>query len=191
VVIGIGIAMINGNTDDDKSDDQANSTPTQSQPGSPTPSGSKSAPSGELPKVDGADKSLQLVGGATGASDVSGARSADGSYIGGLNQAGASVTWTVNDIPKSGKYTVYVGYTVPGKDGSVTLMVNGTASERPVDLKNWRHAAEGDYEKGWTKTYNWIQLNKGTNTITLSCGQGNQCDALIDQMWLVKGWVNS
>ncbi len=113
VVIGIGIAMINGNTDDDKSDDQANSTPTQSQPGSPTPSGSKSAPSGELPKVDGADKSLQLVGGATGASDVSGARSADGSYIGGLNQAGASVTWTVNDIPKSGKYTVYVGYTVP------------------------------------------------------------------------------
>lgn len=97
----------------------------------------------------------------------------------------------MDGIPKSGKYTVFVGYSVPGKDQNATLTVNGTASDSPVDLKNWTGAAEGDYEKGWTKTYNWIQLNKGTNTIKVSCEQGNQCDALLDQMWLVKGWVKS
>ncbi|MEU1009520.1 carbohydrate-binding protein [Streptomyces sp. NPDC005890] len=189
VVIGIGVAMINGNTDDDKSGNQAGTTPTHSQTSSPSPSGSGSAAPGELPKSDAS--ALQLAGGATKATDVPGAKAAGGVYVTGFNQTGASVTWTVNGIPESGKYSVYVGYSVPGKDATATLTVNGTASNTPVGLKNWAHAAEGAYDKGWTKTYNWIQLDKGTNTIKLSCEQGNQCDALIDQMWLVKGWVNS
>jgi hypothetical protein len=105
-----------------------------------------------------------------------------------FNQAGAAVTWTVNDIPKSGKYTVYTGYSVPGVDANATLTVNGKPQTNPLDLKNWTGASQGDYEKGWTKTYNYIQLNKGTNTIKVSCEQGNQCDAYLDQLWLVKGW---
>ncbi|MFI9254630.1 CBM35 domain-containing protein [Streptomyces sp. NPDC053069] len=188
VVVGIGVAMLDGN-DDKKNANQANTTPTQSQSHSPSPSSSSSLAPGELPKTDAS--ALQLGPGVTTASTTKGAQAKGGSYVTGFNQVGASVTWTVNGIPKSGKYSVYVGYSVPGKDGTATLTVNGTASERPVDLKNWTHAAEGDYENGWTKTYNWIQLNKGTNTIKLSCEQGNQCDALIDQMWLVNGWVNS
>ncbi|MFH0519245.1 CBM35 domain-containing protein [Streptomyces sp. M41] len=190
VVIGISVAMLGGSKDD-KAKDDATTKPTQSEQSSaPSPSNSNSqAAEEDLPTID--TKALALAGGAATASDIKGAKADGGVYVSGFNQVGSSVTWTVNGIPKSGKYTVNVGYSVPGKDQNATLTVNGTPSENPVDLKNWAKAAEGDYEKGWTATYNWIQLNKGTNTIKVSCEQGNQCDALLDQMWLVKGWVKS
>jgi hypothetical protein len=191
VVIGIGVAMLGGDGDGDKDEagGEATATPTQSQQSSaPSPSNSNSqAAEDDLPTIDA--KALALGGSAATASDVKGARADGGVYVSGFNQVGSSVTWSVDSIPKTGKYTVYVGYSVPGKDQNATLTVNGTPASTPVDLKNWANAPEGDYEKGWTKTYNWIQLNKGTNTIKVSCEQGNQCDALIDQLWLVKGWV--
>ncbi|MDN0194196.1 carbohydrate-binding protein [Streptomyces sp. S.PNR 29] len=192
VVVGIGVAMMSG--DDSKNDNagnQASTAPSAEQSGEPSPSASNSAAASdvELPKTDA--KAMRLDGGAATASDVKGAQADGGVYVTGFNTVGASVTWTVNGIPKTGKYTVYVGYSVPGKDGTATLTVNGTPSKTPVDLKNWTGAPEGDYTKGWTKTYNYVQLNKGTNTIKLSCEQGNQCDALLDRMWLAKGWVGS
>ncbi|MER8006055.1 carbohydrate-binding protein [Streptomyces sp. NPDC094149] len=187
VVIGIGVAMMNGNSDD-KAGGGASPTSTTSQNTKPSQSPSN-ATSTDLPKTDAKD--LQLGGGATRASDVKGAKSDGGTYVTGFNAVGSSITWTVDNIPAGGKYSVYVGYSVPGKDATATLTVNGTPSKTPVGLKNWAGAAQGDYEKGWTKTYNWVQLKKGTNTVNLSCGQGNQCDALIDQLWLVKGWVGS
>ncbi|MEU3515353.1 CBM35 domain-containing protein [Streptomyces sp. NPDC006654] len=189
VVIGISVAMLNGNGDKNKANG-ASTTPTQSTSASPSPSSTSSvSASGELPKIDA--KALRLDGGATLASDVKGANADGGTYVTGFNTVGASVTWTVNGIPASGKYSVYVGYSVPGKDATATLTVNGMASNTPVGMQNYAHAASGDYTKGWTRTYNYVQLNKGTNTIKLSCEQGNQCDALLDQMWLVKGWVKS
>ncbi|MBX9394860.1 carbohydrate-binding protein [Streptomyces sp. TRM72054] len=190
VVIGISVAMLGGDDDKNAGGDQASPTPSVSQSAESTPSGESSAESEvELPKIDA--KALQLGGGATTASDIQGAQADGGVYVTGFNAVGASVTWTVNGIPESGKYTLYVGYGVPGKDANATLTVNGTPSTTGVDLKNWANAPEGDYAKGWTRTYNYIQLNKGTNTIKVSCEQGNQCDANLDQMWLVKGWVKS
>jgi hypothetical protein len=97
------------------------------------------------------------------------------------------VTWSV-DVPSTGKYTLHTGYAVPGIDATATLTINGTAQTTPMGLKNWAQAPQGDWEKGWTKTYNWIQLNKGTNTIRISCEQGNQCNAYLDQLWLTNGW---
>ncbi|MET7682618.1 CBM35 domain-containing protein [Streptomyces sp. NPDC005423] len=189
VVIGISVAMMNG-SDDNKDASGSGASPAASQSAAPSPSASNSAASEEdLPTIDA--KALLLGGGAATASDVKGAKADGGVYVSGFNQVGSSVTWNVSGIPKSGKYSVYIGYSVPGKDGNATLTVNGTASDTPVGLKNWASAAEGDYAKGWTKTYNYIQLNKGTNSIKVSCEQGNQCDALLDQMWLVKGWVKS
>ncbi|MEU8971836.1 carbohydrate-binding protein [Streptomyces monashensis] len=188
VVIGIGVAMLNGNSSDNKAGGGASGTPSTSQSAQPSQSASSSA-SGDLPKSDAKD--LQLAGGASTASGVKGASAAGGTYVAGFNKVGASLTWTVNDIPEAGKYSVFVGYSVPGKDATATITVNGTASDSPVGLKNWSHGAAGDYEKGWTRTYSWVQLNKGANTVKLSCEQGNQCDALIDQVWLVKGWVTS
>ncbi|AIR99077.1 CBM35 domain-containing protein [Streptomyces glaucescens] len=189
VVIGIGVAMLNSEGEDDKAGGDPTPTPTVTSSGEPTPSdsGSPAAEEDELPAIDA--KTLLLGGGARTASDIKGARADGGFYVTGFNTVGASVTWNVNGIPESGKYTLYVGYGVPGKDANATLTVNGTAASTPVDMKNWANAPEGDYEKGWTKTYNYVQLNKGTNTIKISCEQGNQCDANLDQLWLVKGWV--
>ncbi|MET9679638.1 CBM35 domain-containing protein [Streptomyces coeruleorubidus] len=191
VVIGIGVAMLGGDKEKDNPDDQAGTAPTQSQNAKPSPSASSSGAASEedLPAADA--KTLRLSPGMTTATDVKGAKAADGVYVTGFNQVGASVTWTVNGIPKAGKYSLFVGYSVPGKDQNATLTVNGTPSDRPVGLKNWAGGPEGDFAKGWTKTYNYIQLNEGTNTIKVSCEQGNQCDALLDQVWLVKGWVKS
>jgi hypothetical protein len=191
VVIGIGVAMLGGEKDKDQPDDQAGATPTQSQNAKPSPSASSSGAASEedLPAADA--KTLRLSPGMTTATDIKGAKAAGGVYVTGFNQVGASVTWTVNGIPKAGKYSLFVGYSVPGKDQNATLTVNGTPSNRPVELKNWAGGPEGDFAKGWTKTYNYIQLNKGTNTIKVSCEEGNQCDALLDQLWLVKGWVKS
>ncbi|GGT25213.1 CBM35 domain-containing protein [Streptomyces chromofuscus] len=188
VVIGISVAMLGGDDDKKAGGEQPTTAPSASQSAEPTPSGESSADSeAELPKIDA--KALQLGGGATTASDIEGAQADGGVYVTGFNAVGASVTWTVNGIPESGKYTLYVGYGVPGKDANATLTVNGTASTTPVNMKNYASAAEGDYAKGWTRTYNYVQLNKGTNTIKVSCEQGNQCDANIDQMWLAEGWV--
>ncbi|MEU5707594.1 CBM35 domain-containing protein [Streptomyces flaveolus] len=182
VVIGIGVAMINGNTDDDKSGDEAGSTPTQSTSQSAQPSQSASAGSAaDLPKTDA--KKVQLLGGATVASDVKGAKADGGEYVGGFNTVGASVTWTV-DIQKAGSYRLYVRYAIPGVDANATLLVNGKPNQQPVGMKNFIGSPKGNFEKGWQSTWAPVSLVKGTNTLTISCGPGNQCDALIDQLWV-------
>jgi hypothetical protein len=56
-------------------------------------------------------------------------------------------------------------------------------------MKNYTGAADGDFAKGWTKTYAYPTLNKGTNTITISCGDGDSCNVLLDQLSLKHGQV--
>ncbi|WP_030734830.1 carbohydrate-binding protein [Streptomyces sp. NRRL S-31] len=184
VVIGIGVAMINGNTDDDKSGDQAQPGPTQSQTSSPSPSGSSSATPGELPKSDA--EALGLDGGATKASDVKGAKATGGVYVTGFNQVGAKVTWVVNGIQNAGTYRLYVRYGVPGADANATLLVNGQANTQPLNMKNFGNTPAGDWEKGWKTTWANVNLNEGTNTIVVACNDGNQCNAVLDQLYITK-----
>ncbi|MYW16282.1 carbohydrate-binding protein [Streptomyces sp. SID2955] len=183
VVIGIGMAMLNGNTDDGAGN-EANSTPSQSQSDKPSPSGSKSAPAGELPKTDA--KALGLDGGATTASDFKGAKAAGGVYVTGFNQVGAKVTWNVNGIQEAGTYRLYVRYGVPGADADATLLVNGEANTQPLNMKNFGNTPAGDWEKGWKTTWANVNLNKGTNTIVVACNDGNQCNAVLDQLYITK-----
>ncbi|MFF0224893.1 carbohydrate-binding protein [Streptomyces sp. NPDC004629] len=189
VVIGISVAMLNGNDDDNKTGDQAaDTTPTQSESSSPSPSASDSAAGeGELPTIDA--KALRLGGSAALASDVEGAQADGGTYVGNLNQPGNSVTWTVNGIPDDGAYTVFAHYSTAGDDQSMTLTINGKAFGSKLSLKNYAKADDGDFAKGWTTTFAWPTLNKGTNTITLSCENGDKCNVLLDQLWLKKGQV--
>ncbi|MFJ6570097.1 CBM35 domain-containing protein [Streptomyces sp. NPDC091292] len=191
VVVGIVVAITtSGGGDDKKTGDQAGSTPSTATSDKPTEKATEKAQTpGELPKIDA--KALKFAGGTTTASDIEGASADGGVYVAGFNQVGASVTWTVDDIPKAGKYTLNIGYGVPGKDANATLTVNGTAQTNPLGLKNWAGAPEGDYVKGWTKSYAYIELNKGTNTLMVSCAEGNQCDANLDQFWLEEGWKNN
>ncbi|MEV4435589.1 CBM35 domain-containing protein [Streptomyces sp. NPDC049585] len=133
--------------------------------------------------------SLRLAGGATTAKDVKGAKADGGTYIAGMNAVGASVEWVL-EVPQAGEYTVFVGYGVPGVDANSTLSINGSARSQALNMKNFAQAKNGDWEKGWTRTFAWIDLNKGTNTIKISCEQGNQCNFNLDQVWLKPGHVN-
>ncbi|PAZ13322.1 carbohydrate-binding protein [Streptomyces sp. SA15] len=189
VVIGIGVAMMNGDGDNSAGDNQASGTPTTSQSSEPSPSGSKSggASTVDLPKIDA--KALRLGSGVSTASEIKGASAGGGVYVAGLDQTGAEVTWTVSDIPKDGVYTLFAGYSVPGKDQKMTLTVNGKVFGTKLNLGNFANAPEGDFAKGWTQTYAYPSLNKGTNTISVSCQNGDQCDVLLDQLWLKAGQV--
>ncbi|MET7981529.1 MULTISPECIES: carbohydrate-binding protein [unclassified Streptomyces] len=186
VVIGISVAMLGGGGDDNKGN-AADPTPSTAQSASPSEAQTKGADQpAALPKIDA--KALNLGAGVTTASDVKGAKADGGVYVTGFNHVGASITWNVSGIPKAGKYTLYVNYGVPGTDANASLTVNSNTQDRPLNLKNFAHAAQGDYEKGWTNTWGDITLNKGTNTIQISCADGNQCDANFDQLWLETGW---
>ncbi|MFJ3304499.1 carbohydrate-binding protein [Streptomyces sp. NPDC086549] len=189
VVIGISIAIINGGSDDDnKASNQVQTSPTQSHSPSVKPSSTSSASStGEIPPVDA--KTLHLDGTATTASDVKGAESDGGIYVTGLNQTGSGVTWTVNGIPEDGTYTVFANYSAAGEDQSMTLLVNGKPFGSKVGFDNYRHAADGDFANGWTTTYSWPTLTKGTNTLSISCQDGDKCNVLLDQLYLKKGQV--
>ncbi|MFD5494327.1 CBM35 domain-containing protein [Streptomyces sp. NPDC001812] len=189
VVIGISVAMLSGDDKDDKGDNQADASPTQSQESSePSPSASSSGDekeeeAAELPSSDA--KTLRLDGGTATASDIKGAKADGGVYVAGFDKVGAKVTWTVNGI-KEGTYRFYVGYATPGEDTNATVVVNGKASTRPMDMRNFGGTPKGDWEKGWKDTWSNVNLADGTNTIELACNEGNQCNAILDQFWLTE-----
>ncbi|MHA5048638.1 carbohydrate-binding protein [Streptomyces sp. SD15] len=188
VVIGIGVAMMNGDSGDDTTGNEAGSSPTASASASPSESASQGTASPkELPKADA--KVLNLGTGVTTASDVAGASADGGVYVTGLNATGASVTWTVNGIPKDGTYTLFARYSTAGDDQQMTLTINGKTFGSKLSMENYAKAADGDFAKGWTTTYAWPSLTKGTNTISISCGDGDKCNVLLDQLSLKEGQV--
>ncbi|MEV1079468.1 carbohydrate-binding protein [Streptomyces sp. NPDC050211] len=190
VVIGISLAMMNGNDDDKADGGGAASSPSAEQSAEPSQSASGDAGNEvKLPKSDA--KALRLGGTAALASDVEGAQSDGGIYVGNLNQVGNSVTWTVNGIPEEGVYTLFARYSAAGEDQSMTLTVNGKPFGSKLSMKNYAKAADGDFAKGWTTTYAWPSLTKGTNTLSVSCGNGDKCNVLLDQLSLKKGQVES
>jgi hypothetical protein len=186
VIVGIGVAMITN--DDGKKDDQgdqAGGKPTAASSVDPSEGTEPTKkPAAKLPKEDAAN--MSLGGGAAPASDIKGAEAKGGTYVGGFNNPGASATWDV-DVDRAKSYRLYVHYGVPGEDQSMSLTVNGKKSPRPISMKNFSNAPKGDYEKGWTTSWSIVQLSQGSNTITLSCGEGDKCDVNLDQMWLKKG----
>ncbi|MEV7954107.1 carbohydrate-binding protein [Streptomyces sp. NPDC058316] len=186
VLIGIGAALITGNDKGKKKDEATTSAGPGSQvQESPKPKGSPSSEAPvELPKQDAA--TLKLGGSAQLDNTTPGAKSANGQYI-NLNEVGRSATWSV-EVPEAGEYTLFVTYGVPGKDAKTSLTVNSEAP-RGINMENYAKAPEGDLEKGWTTTYSWIQLSKGSNSITISCNEGDQCDANLDQLSLKAGHV--
>ncbi|CAL9496354.1 hypothetical protein SUDANB176_03351 [Streptomyces sp. enrichment culture] len=189
VVVGIGVAMVGGDDEDKGGDNQADATPSQSQSSEPSPTTSRSA-AAEEPELPTADaQALSLGGGAALASDVEGAQSDGGSYVTNLNKPGAGVTWTVDGVPKDGAYTVFVRYSTTDEPQSMTLTVNGKPFGSKLNMDNFARAKDGDFSKGWTQTFAWPTLNKGTNTISLSCADGDKCNVLVDQMWLKEGQV--
>lgn len=193
VVIGIVAALQFGDdkkdgTKDDKAGQQAGQPSGQpSQQPSAKPSASQ-PPKVELPRGDASGAGMTLSGGAQLQAGIPGAKSSGGQYVGNFNQTGAALTWTA-DIPEAGEYTLFVNYGVPGKDAKATLTVNGQTPTQSLNLANFAKAQEGAWDKGWTRTYAYINLKKGSNTMKISCEPGNQCDAVFDQLDLAQGHV--
>lgn len=111
-----------------------------------------------------------------------GAKGAGGSYV-VLNQPGDSATWTV-DAPHAGTYKLSINYGVPGKDAKTSLTVNDAPKPASISMKNYANAPDGDASKGWTNTWNLVNLKKGSNTIKISCETGDQCGVNLDQVFL-------
>ncbi|MEU9301800.1 CBM35 domain-containing protein [Streptomyces sp. NPDC048269] len=188
VAIGIGAALAFGKDKDknDKADGNGQQSAAPHNPSSPTPSGSPKPSEAPLPKGEAAGAGMVLSGGAQLQSAVPGSKSSGGQYVGNFNQTGAALTWTV-EVPDSGDYTLFVNYAVPGKDGKATLTVNGQSPNQSLNLSNFAKAADGAWDKGWTRTFAWITLKKGSNALKISCEPGNQCDAIFDQLELGSG----
>ncbi|MFS8199325.1 carbohydrate-binding protein [Streptomyces sp. CWNU-52B] len=190
VVIGIGIAVLGDDSDDDKGGDTAGPTTSAGQSAEPSESSTKDAAEpADLPEIDA--KALKLGAGVSTASDVEGASAGGGIYVTGLNQVGAEVTWTVNGIPKAGAYTVFTRYSVAGKDAKMTLTVNGKEFGSKLNMSNFAGAKDNEWDKGWTETYAYPTLTKGTNTISISCQDGDDCNVLLDQLRLKAGQVKN
>ncbi|MEU3451116.1 carbohydrate-binding protein [Streptomyces thermolilacinus] len=184
VVAGITVALLNNQSDDkDKAAPApAASAPASEAPKDPDPSPSEDKDAAEFPKRDAA--TLQLTPPAVLGTDVKGAKGVGGAYV-MFNGLGGAASWKV-DVPEDGEYTLFLTYSVPGKDAETSLTVNDGKS-RKLNMSNFAHAPEGDWEKGWTETYAWMQLKKGENTLKMSCEPGNKCEAYLDQVWLKQG----
>lgn len=181
VIVGIGIAMINNDGEDKDVNADASQQPS---PGASEASSENTKPAkkpSDLPTEDAAG--LTLAGGTVQASAIPHAKAKGGTYVAGINALGASVTWSPN-LDKDGSYRLYVGYGVPGEDQNLSLTVNGKKAAQSLNMENFAHAKKGDWEHGWTYTYADVELTKGTNTIKLSCEDGNKCDVNLDQIWL-------
>ncbi|MEU2507883.1 CBM35 domain-containing protein [Streptomyces sp. NPDC007863] len=187
VVAGIAAAVISnmgGEKNKNAEGPGGNPTgaPTQVSESPSTDPSTSSQPPAELPQQDAA--TLKLGGPATLAKDIAGAKGADGAYV-SFNGQGGAASWTV-DVPESGEYTLYITYSVPGKDAKTSLLVNN-GEPRSLNMSNFAKAAEGDWAKGWTNTYAYVNLNKGENSLKISCEAGDQCEAILDQVALKAG----
>lgn len=190
VVIGIGTAMLlNGDEGAGTGNPQAGNTPTAGAGGGENQGGQKEdadkaqdeGEEADLPKEDAA--ALRLGGKAEAQSTIPGAKGRNGAYVTGMNAVGSSATWDA-EVAEAGTYDLYVRYSVPGKDMKMSLDVNGKSHATGLNMKNFAHAPKDDWEKGWTYTYATVNVEEGRNSFTVSCGQGDKCNALLDQVWL-------
>ncbi|MFD4242079.1 CBM35 domain-containing protein [Streptomyces sp. NPDC058525] len=189
VAIGIGAALAFGDDGKEKSGDTAGKgqqSPAPQNPSSPAPSDSPKPSEAPLPRGEAAGAGMVISGGAKLETTVPGAKSSGGQYVGQFNQPGAAVTWTL-DVPKAGTYRFYVRFGIPGEEANATLAVNGKPNSTPLSMRNFANSPKGDWEKGWQSTWGQVTLDKGTNTIKVSCEAGNKCNVNIDQLWLEQG----
>ncbi|MBB4891935.1 hypothetical protein FHS39_000935 [Streptomyces olivoverticillatus] len=194
VATGIGVAMVTNGSSNDGSKTSAsggdNKKPDSGDSKKKDDSSKKdSKDEPQNPSANGQQKrdaaSLRLSGGATTEKTVQGAEADGGTYITGMNAPGASVEWTV-DVQTAGQYRLNLRYGVPGKDANLTVWENGNKDERAIRMSNYG-AKPGDWAGGWFTSWSNVKLNKGTNTLKLSCEPGNACEAHLDQVWLSAG----
>ncbi|WP_367125055.1 hypothetical protein [Streptomyces phytohabitans] len=188
VVIGIGAAMV---FNDDGGDAKANGSEQTQEPDQGNGDAPEDEPQGGSgdgeqeekapPKEDAS--TLRLEGGARVEGSVPGAKARNGTYVAGMDAAGATAKWTT-EVSDGGTYDLYVRYAVPGEDMHLSLGVNDEPHPTGLKMKNFAKAEKGDWEKGWTYTFATVQVKKGENSFAISCGDGDKCTVNLDQVWL-------
>ncbi|WP_165988282.1 hypothetical protein [Streptomyces sp. YIM 98790] len=198
VVLGVGAAILFSGDDsgNDPSADGGDTTGENEDPADDAGNQQGEAPAEEDPK-DGEEEeepiefpeaglgSLTLTGGAVLAGDVANARSADGTYVGGLNNTGATVAWTFDFEGDPGTYRMYVGYSVAKGDQKMSFAVN-SQSEIRTDLNLKDYAKNDAFDKNWVRTWNNVELVTGQNVIYIGCDKGDKCDVLIDKILIAE-----
>lgn len=180
VVIGITAAVVTNSGGEEDNGGTAGGKPTgESTQVQENPSGTPSTEPSQTPLPQQDAATLKLGGTASLAKDIKGAESSGGAYVTGFNSVGASATWAT-EVPEAGIYKMSVRYAVPAKDANATVTVNGKANTNPMNLKNFIGSSDPNLEKNWQTTWSQVTLEKGKNTIMLSCEQGNQCDVILD-----------
>ncbi|MEO3978686.1 carbohydrate-binding protein [Streptomyces sp. CAU 1734] len=185
VVIGITVAVLDKDEKEPPRSNPAGQVQEKDSDASGKPE-ERPSPTAETkagpPKRDAA--TLQLGGPAKLGTEIKGAKGVNGAYV-MFNGLGGSASWSV-EVPADGAYTLHMTYSVPGKDAETSLTVNN-GDPRKINMSNFAKAGGGEWEKGWTNTYSYVNLKKGKNDLKMSCEQGNSCDVLLDQVRLETG----
>ncbi len=191
VAVGIGVVALTGS---DKSDNAAgaNTSPApSSSQDSQAPSASASAdPNAKLPQEFAA--TLTLSGGAKTDNNHQGAKGPNGAFVDGMETPGATATWSTT-VPKAGTYALWVRYAnAQADDAKTTVVVNGKPLTYKINLKNYGTVGNWD---SWYTSWVSVDLNKGANTIALTCGAGDVCHynldrvgVTVDQSAKPQGW---
>jgi Carbohydrate binding module (family 35) len=185
VAIGIGVAMANGDSGSGSASGGGSSPSASATAGGKPGQSASASPSANAATGPGVTDAaaLQLGGGAQADTQYTGAKAAGGKYVGNMTQVGASVTWKV-DAPKAGTYDLWIRYANAEKDpAGATVVVNGKPMSYKPSLKNY--GKEGDWN-AWYRSYVSVQLDKGNNTVAVTCGQGDACHFNLDQLALMN-----
>ncbi|MGP4110187.1 hypothetical protein ACTWP5_04620 [Streptomyces sp. 4N509B] len=187
VVVGVGAAILFSG---DETEPSAGGDPTGSEtqgsdgePGDEDPGDGESSPpgAGEPPVADLA--ALQLGGGARLESGIAGASSPEGNYVSGLVQ-GSTITWTFDFEGDPGQYVLYTTYATVSDDQTLAFSVNGTPRDDRINLRDFNGGGSDEWEESWYNTYNYVDLEQGSNTLEFSCPES--CDVLIDQLYFTE-----
>ncbi|SFC24188.1 hypothetical protein [Streptomyces aidingensis] len=197
VVLGVGAAILfSGDDDQDPAANSGTGTGENADPadepenqnGEDDPEESAAPEESEEPVElpEAGLTSLALSGGAVLAGDIANARSADGTYITGLNTPGATVSWTFDFEGEPGVYRLYIGYSVPKGDQEMSFAVNSDSEIRSDPLEFKDYAKNDAFDKNWVRTWKNVELVEGSNVIHMGCDQGDKCDVLIDKILITE-----
>lgn len=176
IAVIAGVLMTRGGDKDDKakspttpSGGQSSAAPSQTASPSSAPS---TAPGGKFAVLEAEEAS---PGG--GAVQVPGVANSSGKGMLDMSASGSSITWKV-EVPKKGTYYLAVKFLNAGsKEQNLSILVNGKDTTNKVKLKNYGTSTSV------TGTWNMVQLNEGSNDVSLACASGDSCKAALDQVW--------
>jgi hypothetical protein len=181
VVAGIVVAVLtdrNGGTTDQAAGQRPSATASASQPST----SASTAPNAGLPQQFTAG--LTLSGGAKTNTNHKGAQGPNGAFVDGMTAQGATATWTTQ-VQQAGAYTLWVRYAnAEGNKATATVLVNGKPLGWKMNLADY--GRQGNWDQ-WFKSYVTVNLQKGANTIALSCGSGDTCNFNLDRVGLTAG----